>query len=333
MSTTEYLYEFKRYVPLDSAASDGLFALPELCQQGQAEASGQRHWLARSLSMMFPSTADRAAAAQAVEAEEAEAGTNAIAGQAAEGGRGEVAGAETAAGRGGHWSDEAAHANWEMEQQRRMPVQDEAGHTRRVERFRQSLARVAAHNAQPDKTYTMQLGRFADWSEEEYYGILLPDAWRRRQGLPSAKQARREATLSKVPHAFQPLGKFKRRMKDSDLPRHVDWRGRGVDAGVKDQGFCGSCWAFAATGAMEAAWFRATGERRSFSEQQLVDCAFDWGVDACDGGDAEPAINFIAHSGGAAIEQDYYYQGVVGYCRWVEGWSGCALLQLTACSR
>eukprot|EP00955_Chlamydomonas_euryale_P006724 71613-Chlamydomonas_euryale.AAC.2 len=44
------------------------------------------------------------------------------------------------------------------------------------------------------------------------------------------------------------------RAQDHDLPKSVDWRGTPVDQGVKDQGYCGSCWSFAATGAMEAAW-------------------------------------------------------------------------------
>jgi C1A family cysteine protease len=58
--------------------------------------------------------------------------------------------------------------------------------------------------------------------------------------------------------------------RDANLPKKVDWRGTLVDTGIKDQGFCGSCWSFAATGAMEAAWYLATGESLSFSQQQIV---------------------------------------------------------------
>eukprot|EP00955_Chlamydomonas_euryale_P080457 363426-Chlamydomonas_euryale.AAC.2 len=46
-------------------------------------------------------------------------------------------------------------------------------------------------------------------------------------------------------------------MKRSNLPKEVDWRGSGADAGVKDQGMCGSCWSFGATAAMEGAWCEA----------------------------------------------------------------------------
>merc|ERR1719231_1521398 len=84
----------------------------------------------------------------------------------------------------------------------------------------------------------------------------------------------------------------------------VDWVERGAVTPVKNQGSCGSCWAFATTGAMEGAFQIAGNPLTAFSEQQLVSC--DTGDDGCDGGLSIWALNWIAKNG-LCTEASYPY--------------------------
>lgn len=92
-------------------------------------------------------------------------------------------------------------------------------------------------------------------------------------------------------------------------------RSTPADFGVKDQGQCGSCWAFAAVGAMEGSFYTATGTPRTFSEQQLIDCAWSEGPHGCDGGDAQPAFRYVKKAGGIASTMAYPYVGINDLCK------------------
>jgi len=96
---------------------------------------------------------------------------------------------------------------------------------------------------------------------------------------------------------------------------HVDWRERsGVVTPVKNQGQCGSCWAFAATGSLEGQWMLRKRHAVSLSEQQLVDCSKNFGNNGCHGGMMDRAYHYIRYAGGIQSERDYPYRGYDDYC-------------------
>jgi C1A family cysteine protease len=92
----------------------------------------------------------------------------------------------------------------------------------------------------------------------------------------------------------------------------VDWRTSGAVTAVKNQGGCGSCWAFSTTGAMEGAHFNASKKLLSFSEQQLVDCSSR--NNGCNGGSMALAFSFL-ESNFAELESVYGYTGRDGSCQ------------------
>jgi len=159
--------------------------------------------------------------------------------------------------------------------------------------YKSNLEYIENHNRR-NLGFTLAMNRFGDLTGAEFGSMYL---------MPKFNGS--EVTRVGKPHVFD----ASRPMDDT-----VDWRTKGVVTGVKDQGQCGSCWAFSATGSIEGAWGIKKGKLVSVSEQQLVDCSGDYGNYGCDGGLMDSAFQYVMAVKGLETESAYPYTATDGNC-------------------
>jgi C1A family cysteine protease len=157
----------------------------------------------------------------------------------------------------------------------------------RAEQFKGTLAFIEEHNSKGE--HTVGLNEFA---------AHTPQEWKKMLGFNASQLAAKEPVV----------------LDESNLADSVDWRTKGAVTPVKNQGQCGSCWAFSTTGSVEGAMFLKTGKLQSFSEQQLVDCDTEQDQ-GCNGGLMDNAFKYIEKNP-LMLEGDYAYTARVGTCEY-----------------
>jgi len=170
--------------------------------------------------------------------------------------------------------------------------------TKRFAAFKDNLIRAEWMNANTEDDATYGITEFSDLQPEEFQALYL-----------NGGNTMDASFISKLPPAA-PVNVV--------APDSYDWRGEGAVSEVKNQGQCGSCWAFSTTGNVEGRWFISKKKLLSLSEQFLVDCDHDCTDGVCDqgcnGGLMWTAMTFIIESKGIPSEQDYPYKGYDAQC-------------------
>ncbi|GMH23438.1 hypothetical protein Nepgr_025281 [Nepenthes gracilis] len=148
-----------------------------------------------------------------------------------------------------------------------------------------------------DKPYKLKLNKFADLTNHEFRSLYAGSKIKHHRMLKGKARSGESFMYAHV----------------KDVPTSVDWRKKGAVTPVKDQGQCGSCWAFSTVVAVEGINQIKTKKLVSLSEQELVDCDTSQNQ-GCNGGLMELAFEFIKEKGGLTTEDNYPYKAEDGTC-------------------
>ena len=171
--------------------------------------------------------------------------------------------------------------------------------------FRNNLIDILIHNADVSQNFTLGVNQFTDLTPQEF----------------------KEQYVS----GLKPVGSYGCKpfsSTASQAPSSIDWRRKNAVTSVKDQGQCGSCWSFSATGAIEGAWAISKEQLVDLSEQELVDCAtgFAYSSHGCQGGQMEGGFKFVIQNGQCSLSS-YPYTAKDEKCK-----SCTALAHISSCS-
>jgi len=153
--------------------------------------------------------------------------------------------------------------------------------SKRFEIFSKNVEYIEAHNKK-NLSFFLKINEFADLTNQEFVKIY--------NGMKLKKPL--TPVYVEAPTNVTEFG----------------WRKKGAVTQIKNQGQCGSCWSFSTTGSTEGCHFITTNKLVSLSEQNLMDCSYQYGNQGCEGGLMVPAMEYIINNNGIDTESSYPYQ-------------------------
>jgi C1A family cysteine protease len=161
----------------------------------------------------------------------------------------------------------------------------------RFEIFQDNLATIRQLNKDANGRTLYGITKFADLTKDEFKDY--------KGYVQSSNPPTRGSLATEM--SYEPVQTMP---ESGSLPSTFDWKNQGAVTPVKDQGQCGSCWAFSATEGSESAWFLAGHTLTELSPQEVVSC--DTKCEGCNGCDLPEAFSYI-ESKGLETEQEYPY--------------------------
>jgi len=181
-------------------------------------------------------------------------------------------------------------------------------HNGRFAIFKANIDKINTHNAK-GLSWTMGVNQFADLTPEEFKAETACT-------IPIRENEDNVVLLD-----------------ESNIEASIDWVAQGKVTAVKNQGQCGSCWAFSTTGAIESRYAIAHGmSPSSLSEQELVDCSGSYGNNGCNGGLMDYGFQYARAQGGLCSESSYPYTArtQTAYCQSRRGSCGSKLDRISS---